>query len=194
VYKKGSGSSLLLLGVYVDDLIICGPDKNKIAKFKEQMCRIFSMSDLGMLSYYLGMEVKQSPGQITICQRAYATKIVEQCGMTGCNPVDTPMEQNCKLLLGKPNLVRDVTKYKSIVGNLRYLVNTRPDVAFAVGMVRRFMESPTSEHWAAIKRIVRYIAGTSEYGCKFQKGSTSGLKLLLVTLRRGRALQEFCFS
>jgi len=92
VYKRGSGSSLLLLGVYVDDLIICGPDKNNIAEFKKEMYRTFSMSDLGMLSYYLGMEVKQSPGQITICQRAYATKIVDQCGMTVCNPADTPME------------------------------------------------------------------------------------------------------
>jgi len=136
------------------------------------------MNDLGMLSYYLGMEVKQSPTQITICQRAYATKIVEQCGMTCCNPVDTPIEQNIKLLPRKPNLARDVTKYRSIVGSLRYLVNTRPDIAFAIWMVSRFMESPTSDHWAAIKRIVRYIAGTSEYGCKYEKKSTSGLKLL----------------
>ncbi|XP_066396551.1 secreted RxLR effector protein 161-like [Miscanthus floridulus] len=98
--------------------------------------------------------------------------------MTCCNPVDTPMEQNNKLLPGKPNLARDVTKYRSIVGSLRYLVKTRPDIAFAVRMVSRFMESPTSEHWAAIKRIVRYIAGTSEYGCKYEKKSTSGLKLL----------------
>ena len=85
------------------------------------MCQTFSMSDLGMLSYYMGMEVKQSPGQITICQRAYAAKIVEQCGNTSCNPLDTPMEQNSKLLPGKPDLARDVTKYRSIVGSLRYL-------------------------------------------------------------------------
>lgn len=178
VYKKGCGSSLLLLGVYVDDLIICGPDRNNIAEFKSQMSKTFSMSDLGMLSYYLGMEVKQSPGQISICQRAYAIKIIEQCGMTGCNSVDTPMEQNCKLLPGKPDLARDVTKYRSIVGSLRYLVNTRPDIAFAVGMVSRFMESPTSEHWAAVKRIVRYVAGTPDYGCKFEKKSVSEIKLL----------------
>ena len=57
-------------------------------------------------------------------------------------------------------------------------MNTRLDIAFAVGMVRRFMESPTFDHWAVIKRIVRYIAGTSEYGCKYEKKSTSGLKLL----------------
>jgi len=177
-YTRGSGDTLLLLGVYVDDLIICGPDNKKILEFKQQMSRTFSMSDLGLLSYYLGMEVKQKPGEITICQRVYATKIVEQCGMTGCNPVDTPMEQNSKLLPGRPDLAKDVTKFRSIVGSLRYLVNTRPDIAFSVGMVSRFMESPTTEHWAAIKRIVRYVAGTSEYGCRFVSRTFANLKLL----------------
>ena len=142
------------------------------------MCRTFNMSDLGLLSYYLGMEVKQKPGEITICQRAYAAKIVDQCGMTGCNPVDTPMEQNNKLLPGKPNLARDVTKFRSIVGSLRYLVNTRPDIAYSVGIVSRFMETPTTEHWAALKRIVRYISGTTELGCKYTCGSLTSLKLL----------------
>jgi hypothetical protein len=124
------------------------------------------------------MEVKQKPGEITICQRAYAAKIVDQCGMTGCNSVDTPMEQNSKLLPRKPNLAKDVTKFRSIVGSLRYLVNTRPDIAFSVGMVSRFMEAPTSEHWTALKRIVRYIAGTTEYGCKYTCRSFANLKLL----------------
>jgi hypothetical protein len=178
VYKRGSGDNLLLLGVYVDDLVICGPDKNRIHEFKQQMSKTFSMSDLGLLSYYLGMEVRQKPGEITICQRAYAAKIVEQCGMTGCNTVDTPMEQNCKLIPGRPDLVRDVTKLRSIVGSLRYLVNTRPDIAYSIGMVSRFMESPTSEHWAALKRIVRYIAGTTQYGCKYTCKSLMNLKLL----------------
>jgi hypothetical protein len=178
VYKRGSGDSLLLLGVYADDLIICGPYSKKIAEFKHQMSKTFSMSDLGLLSYYLGMEVKQKPGEITIYQRAYATKIVEQCGMTGCNPIDTPMDQNSKLLPGRPDLAKDITRFRSIVGSLRYLVNTRPDIAYSVGMVSRFMEAPTSDHWAAIKRIVRYIAGTSEYGCTYLNKPTTGLKLL----------------
>jgi hypothetical protein len=92
VYKRGSGGSLLLVGVYVDDLIICGPDSKLIATFKQQMMRSFNMSDLGLLSYYLGLEVKQKPGEIKINQSAYAQKIVELAGMKGCNPVDTPME------------------------------------------------------------------------------------------------------
>lgn len=175
VYKRGAGASQLLVGVYVDDLIICGPSSDKIAEFKQQMMKSFKMSDLGLLSYYLGMEVKQTPGAITICQKAYAEKIVEICGMKGCNPVDTPMEQHIKLLPGKPEDVVNATKFRSLVGSLRYLVNTRPDIAFSVGMVSRFMECPNSDHWSAIKRIVRYIAGTTNLGCKYIKGGHSEL-------------------
>jgi hypothetical protein len=92
VYRKGSGMSLLLVGVYVDELIICGSDSKLVAAFKQQMKKSFDMSDLGLLSYYLGLEVKQKPGEISICQSAYAEKILEILGMKNCNPVDTPME------------------------------------------------------------------------------------------------------
>jgi hypothetical protein len=96
-----------------------------------------STGDLGLLSYYLGIEVKQKPGEVTIGQSAYAEKIIEACGMTGCNPVDTPMEQHLKLTPGKPEHSLDATRYRSIVGSLRYLVNTRPDLSYSVGMVSR---------------------------------------------------------
>jgi hypothetical protein len=135
------------------------------------MRRSFNMSDLGLLSYYLGIEVKQKPGEITICQSAYAKKILEICGMKGCNPADTPMEQHVKLLPGKPDQTIDATKFRSIVGSVRYLVNTRPDLAFSVGMVSRFMENPNAEHWSAIKRIFRFVDGTFQYGCKYIKGT-----------------------
>jgi hypothetical protein len=128
--------------------------------FKQQMKKSFSMNDLGLLSYYLGIEVKQKPGEIKICQSAYAKKILEICGMKGCNPADTPMEQHMKLLPGKPDQTIDATKFRSIVVSLRYLVNTRPDLAFSVGMVSRFMENPNAEHWSSIKRIIRFVAGT----------------------------------
>jgi hypothetical protein len=128
------------------------------------MMKSFNMSDMGLLSYYLGIEVKQQLGAITICQSAYAEKIVEFCGTKGCNPVDTPMEQHIKLLPGKPEAVVNATKYRSVVDSLRYLVNSRPDLAFSVGMVSKFMETPNAEHWSAIKRIITYIAGTTQFG------------------------------
>jgi hypothetical protein len=175
VYRKGSGMSLLLVGDYVDDLIICGLDSRLIGAFKQQMKNSFNNSDLGLLSYYLGLEVKQKPGEITFSQSAYAEKILELTGMKNCNPVDTPMEQHLKLLPGKPELVSNASKYRSIVGSLRYLVNIRPDLAFSVGMVSRFMESPNSEHWCAIKRILRYVAGTTKLGCRYVKGRSNEL-------------------
>jgi hypothetical protein len=100
VYRRSEGDSFLIVGVYVDDLIICGPDSDSIVNFKQQMMKLFSMSDLGLLSYYLGIEVTQRCGEITICQSAYAAKIVEQCDLSGCNPIDTPMEQRAKLVTG----------------------------------------------------------------------------------------------
>lgn len=183
VYKRGTGNSLLLVGVYVDDLIICGPNNLKITEFKEQMKETFSMSDLGLLSYYLGMEVNQEKNQITICQKAYAAKIVEMCNLTRCNPTDTPMEQRVKVTIAKSGIEFEATRYRSIIGSLRYLVNTRPAIAYAVGIASRFrfMEAPAKEHWAIVKRIVRYISGTLDYGCKFQKGEGVGLNLLGYT-------------
>jgi hypothetical protein len=130
VYRRGVKMSLLLVGLYVDDLIICGPDRECIAVFKQQMMATFSMSDLGLLSYYLSIEVKQNPGEVTIGQSAYAEKIIEACGMTCCNPVDTLMEQHLKLTPGKPKHSLDATRYRSIVVSLRYLVNTRPDLSY----------------------------------------------------------------
>ncbi|WVZ54792.1 hypothetical protein U9M48_005538 [Paspalum notatum var. saurae] len=102
VYRRGDIESFLLVGVYVDDLIICGPNVGEINKFKQQMMKSFKMSDLGLLSYYLGIEVKQKKEEITLSQRAYTAKILEVARMTGCNTCCTPMETRA----GRPlNLV-----------------------------------------------------------------------------------------
>lgn len=115
VYRRGSCKSLILVGVYVDDLIICRLDSSEVATFKQQTKKSFNMSDLGLLSYYLGLEVKQKPGEITICQSAYAKKIVEILVMKDCNPVDTPMEQHTKLLPGKQELVANATSIGALL-------------------------------------------------------------------------------
>jgi hypothetical protein len=77
VYRRSSKNSFLLMGVYVDDLIISGPNVSDIKQFKSEMKKKFSMSDLSLLSYYLGIEVKQGDGGITLSQSSYAVKILE---------------------------------------------------------------------------------------------------------------------
>jgi hypothetical protein len=125
----------------------------------------------------LGIEVNQAAGEITLCQRSYATKILEAAGMSSCNSCSTPMECRLKLIKEDGSKAFDATLYRSIIGSLRYLVNTRPDIAHAVGIVSRFMEKPSENHWAAVKQILRYIQGTKDYGCRYKAGHASPVLL-----------------
>ena len=89
--------------------------------------------------------------------------------MVYCNPCYVPMEARFKLSKVSSAPPIDTTAYKSIVGSLRYLVHTRPDIMYSVGYVSRFMETPAAEHLAAVKHILRYIAGTRNYGCRYAR-------------------------
>lgn len=169
VYIRGEGRCRLLLGIYVDDLILTGIDTGELRQFKEEMKNSFKMSDLGLLSYYLGIEVQQHPEMITLGQSAYAAKLLEKACLADCNPVHAPMENRLKLSTSSTAPEVDATLYRSFVGSLRYLIHTRPDITFAVEYVSRFMEKPTTEHLNAVKHILRYIAGTLHFGCCYRK-------------------------
>ena len=168
MYTRGRGAERLIVGVYVDDLIITGGDADAVKKFKAQMLRTFRMSDLGLLSYYLGLEVTQGAHGITLRQSAYAAKILDKGGLTGCNASATPMEMKLKLLKEGTTPAVDATEYRSLIGSLRYLCNSRPDLAYAVGYLSRFMEAPRQEHLAAVKRVLRYVAGTVHWGVHYR--------------------------
>ncbi|XP_066354384.1 uncharacterized mitochondrial protein AtMg00810-like [Miscanthus floridulus] len=169
VYLCGAGDRRLVVGVYVDDLIITGGNQVDIDAFKSEMHSTFKMSDLGLLHYYLGLKVSQTEAGITISQSAYAAKILENARLAGCNPSHTPMEPRLKLSKLSSAPAVDPTHYRSIVGSLRYLVNSRPDLAYSVGYISRFMENPTTEHLAAVKRVLRYVAGTLHYGSHYKR-------------------------
>lgn len=171
MYARGHGRSRILLGVYVDDLIVTGADAEEIARFKKEMMEQFRMSDLGLLQYYyLGIEVRQSANGIKLSQAGYDTKLPERAGMAVCNPAVVPMEPRLKLSKERKHPTTDMTFYRSLVGCLRYLVHTRPDIFFAVGYVSRFMEAPTTEHLAAVKHLLRYITNTRTFGCRYTRG------------------------
>jgi hypothetical protein len=135
------------------------------------MQKLFKMSDLGLLSYYLGIEVTGSDGKITVCQRSYAEKIIEAAGLSNYNSSRTLMECRLKLKKDDDAAKADKTQYRSVIGSLRYLVNTRPDLAYAVGIASRFMENPSTTHWGMVKQILRYVQGTLTHGCCYKKGT-----------------------
>ena len=129
-----------MVGVYVDDLIVTGARTEDINSFKREMAARFRMSDLCALSYYLDIEVRQGKEALTLSQSTYASKLLEQSCMAECKPCVTLMEERLKLTKASTMVKVDATLYRSIVGGLRYLVHIRPDIAFAVGYVSRFME------------------------------------------------------
>jgi hypothetical protein len=167
-----------VVGVYVDNFIIIGSDTDNIGSFKEEMTAAFKMSDLSLLHYYLGIEVKQSVSGISLSQCAYAMKILERSDMIGCNPCHVPMEAHLKLSKQSTQPLVDVTTYRSIVGSLRYLVNTLPNLAFVIGYVSHFLEEPREDHLAMVKKILRYVAGTCNWGLWF--GWKKGNQTLLT--------------
>jgi hypothetical protein len=144
VYRQGNGGNVLLVGVYVDDLVITGTKDTEVAAFKEEMKATFQMSDLWPLSFYLGIEVHQDDSGITLRQTDYAKRVVELAGLTDCNPALTPMEEKLKLSRDCTTEEVDAMQYQRLVGSLLYLAHTQPDLAFSVGYVSRFMQRPTT--------------------------------------------------
>ncbi|XP_059638620.1 uncharacterized mitochondrial protein AtMg00810-like [Cornus florida] len=128
------------------------------------MAREFEITDIGIMAYYLGIEVKQMNDGIFIHQEGYAKEILNKFKMEDCKLVNTPMEVGIKLSRDEDGETVDPTFFKSLVGSLRYLTCTRLDILFVVGLVSRFMERPTITHFKAAKRILRYIKGTLDFG------------------------------
>nr|GEY33157.1 ribonuclease H-like domain, reverse transcriptase, RNA-dependent DNA polymerase [Tanacetum cinerariifolium] len=155
-------------GVYVDDLIITGAPKKEIEKFKAQMEEKFEMSDLGLLAYYLGIEVTQTNGDISIKQSDYASKILKEAEMLDCNETLIPMDPGIRLTKITEGTMVNSTEYRSIIGCLRYLLHTRPDLSCSVGLLSHFMQEPKEQHMKAIRQVLRYVKGTKDYGITYK--------------------------
>nr|KYP70493.1 Retrovirus-related Pol polyprotein from transposon TNT 1-94 [Cajanus cajan] len=89
--------------------------------------------------------------------------------MEDCNPVSTPMEPGTKLSKFDGGERADSGRYRSLIGSLRYLTSTRPDLMLSVGITSRFMEDPSYTHWKALKRILRFVRGTLSLGLFYSK-------------------------
>jgi hypothetical protein len=167
-----------VVGVYFDDLLITGAIDADINQFKQEMKNGFRMSDLGLFTYYLGIEVCQDKSRISLCQRSYAKRLLEKVGMVDCNPCQSPMETRLKLIKGSSEAPVNTTQFRSVVDALRYLIHTRLDLAHSVSYGSRFMSEPHEDHQAAVKQILRYVASTQDHGIQFARGDAGELLLI----------------
>lgn len=172
VYTRKKDGNVLIVGVYVDDLLVSGSCDEDVRNFKVEMNAKIEMSDLELLTYYLGIKVSQSDTGIALKQETYAKNILNKTRMIDCNATRSQMEHKLRLSKGEEGELVNPKEYKSIVGALRYLTHTRPDLSFTVGVVSRFMEKPTVKHLQAVKGILRYVKGTLSYGLTYKRGES----------------------
>lgn len=161
--------------IYVDDIIVTSSSREAVTALLACLKEDFALKDLSKLHYFLGIEVKEEANGITLSQAKYAQDVLKRVGMLGCKPCTTPLSASDKLSSydGDPLSPKDATRYRSIVGALQYSTISRPDLSFAVNRVCQFLHAPTSAHWTAMKRILRYVQYTLSFGMHIQKNWSS---------------------
>lgn len=159
LYMLSTQPLSIYLIVYVDDFIITGRHAPTLNHFIQQLPNQFALKDLGTLSYFLGVEVIPTTHGLFVTQRQYIIDLLGRLGMTDTKPAPMPMVVTQSLIAASTTL--DVPKdYRFVVGGLQYLTLTRPNVTFAVNRQSQYMHSPTTTHWAALKRLIRCLCGT----------------------------------
>jgi len=157
LFIKCTDVGRIILSLYVDDMIITGDDIYGISILKTELARRFEMKDLGYLRYFLSIEEAYSPRGYLLSQSKYVADILKRARLTDNKTVDTPIQVNTRYSSSDSLPLIDLTLYHTIVGCLVYLTITCPDIAYVVHVVSQFVASPTTVHWAAVLRILRYF-------------------------------------
>jgi hypothetical protein len=129
------------------------------------------MKDLGLMHYYLGLEVRQKRGEIFLGQGKYEVKILQKFGVMDCKSMATPMTTDIRKARDSDSDPVDPSLYRQLIRSLMYLVNTRPDICFHVNTLSQFQVEPKHEHWIDAKHVLRYICGMLNYGLRYTSSS-----------------------
>jgi hypothetical protein len=167
--------------LYVDDKLVAGSNMHDINVLKKKLSNSFAMKDLGVAKKILGIIIKRDKKnhKLTLSQGEYIEKVLKRFRMQNAKPVSTPLDRHLKLTKEMCPKTQEEIKYmsrvpySSVVGSLMYaMVCTRPDIAHAVGVVRRYMNNPGKEHWEVVKWILRYLKGTDTHALCFGGSNT----------------------
>lgn len=180
VWVYGRGDERVIVPVYVDDMTIAAKSRDAVDKIIQQLKKYFKLRELGPTTWLLGVAVDhdRNRGTLTLSQRQYALDILDRFGMSNCDTVVSPLDPSVKLSKQQsPKSYEEALEmcgvlYINAVGALAYLaIATRPDLAYAVGVLARFSTNPGTAHWTAVKRVLRYIKGTVDYKITYTRPS-----------------------
>jgi hypothetical protein len=162
------GSTTVYLLLYVDDIIITSNNSTAISDIVSQLSVVFELKDLGLLHYFLGLQIDYKKVGLFVHQHKYVSDLLHKFQMTDCKAAPTPIATTPPLSTDHDDALSDPTPFRSLVGALQNATFTRPDIAFAVNRVCQFMHKPSTIHFVAAKRILRYLKGTLHKGIFFQ--------------------------
>ena len=169
---KATGFSVVHLTVYVDDVALFG-DADLIKWTISKVKQTYAITDQGELRDILGVQIHRKGTSILINQERFIEKILKSFSMDTCNPTKLPCASDLKLVKGMEASTEEEKKqmatipYRSLVGSILYLQLTRPDIAYAVKELSRFLNNPGPKMWAAAKNVLRYLKGTQTHGIRF---------------------------
>ncbi|GJU23856.1 retrovirus-related pol polyprotein from transposon TNT 1-94 [Tanacetum coccineum] len=171
LFTKKKSSNLIIVQIYVDDIIFGSTCQDMCDDFAKIMHDEFEMSMMGELNFFLGLQIKQMEDGIFFNQSKYIKEMLKKFGLEDSKPMKTPMSSDTKLTKDEECESVDSTKYRGMIGSLLYLTASRPDIMFSVCLCARFQEAPKTSHLEAVKRIFRYIKGTTHLGLWYPKGT-----------------------
>nr|GEU70096.1 ribonuclease H-like domain-containing protein [Tanacetum cinerariifolium] len=160
--------------LYVDDIVLTASSSDLLHRIISSLHQKFAMTDLGSLNYFLGISVTRDSSGMFLSHNKYAVEILERVGMVNCNPSRSPVDTESKVGTTE-DVVSDPTLYRSLAGSLQYLTFTRPDIYYVVQQVCLYMHDPREPHFFTLKRILRYVCGTLDYGLQLFSSSTTDL-------------------
>nr|GEW97587.1 uncharacterized mitochondrial protein AtMg00810-like [Tanacetum cinerariifolium] len=171
LFIRRINDNIIVVQVYVDDIIFGSTHPRYAQLFSDLMKSRFEMSMMGEMTFFLGLQVNQSPYGIFINQSKYVLEILKKYGMESCDPVGTPMEIKDKLDQDHNGTLVDATKYHSMIGALMYLTSSRLDIVHATCLCARYQAKPTEKHLKEVKMIFRYLRGTINTSLWYSKDS-----------------------
>lgn len=166
----------IVVSVYVDDILISSTREDDANDLIEKLASAFQLRDLGPPKFFLGIEVARSAAGITLCQRKYVLDMLEASGFSDCKPSSIPMEPNQKLSKEDGIVLEDKKQCRRLIGKLKYLTITRPDISFAVSKLAQFSSDPRDVHLKALHKVLRYLKGSIGQGLLYGTDATFDLR------------------
>ncbi|CAJ2661709.1 unnamed protein product [Trifolium pratense] len=171
LFRKTTKEDILIIQIYVDDIIFGSTNASLCKNFSKIMQDEFEMSMMGELKFFLGIQINQKKEGTYVHQSKYTKELLKKFNLDDCKIMNTPMHSTTNMSKSDDEGKVDQKVYRGMIGSLLYLTASRPDILFSVCLCARFQSDPRESHLTAVKRIFRYLKGTTNLGLLYKKSN-----------------------